>query len=131
MPPTKKTKTVADCMKSILKTYVTKKWSMDDEDSMISADDVFDDEDEDMPMRPSHNFEAWFKEAMTVLVEHNLADFLLLKNDKLREWWAAEVKKDLAAQARREAKERKRQLKEQAIGKLSDEELEALGLKRK
>ena len=105
----------------------------EDEDAMASViQEIY--EEQNAPWSNSSSerkFERFAKEAMTVLVEHGLADFLLLKNDKLRAWWAAEVKKDLAAQAKRDAIERKRQLQEQALAKLSDEELAALGLKRK
>lgn len=81
--------------------------------------------------REDRLFESFAKEAMGALVEAGQADFVLLKNDKLRKWWQEVVRKDLEAQVKREASERKKQLKEQALSKLSDEEKEALGLTRK
>lgn len=76
-------------------------------------------------------FESFAKEAMRELVTAGLADFVLLRNDKLRKWWQEVVKKEMAEQAKREAIEHKKKLKEQALAKLSDEEKEALGLTRK
>lgn len=89
-------------------------------------------DDDDIPdSRNAKMFESFAKEAMDALVEANIASFVLLKNDKLRAWWQGVVKKELAEQTKREAAERKKQLKEQALSKLSDEEKEALGLNRK
>ena len=87
---------------------------------------------DDTPMpREEKKFEEFAKAAMHELAEHGLADFVLLKNDKLRAWWQSVLKEELAAQTKREAIERKKMLKEQALSKLSDEEKEALGLNRK
>lgn len=96
-----------------------------------SFDDYEDDEDDTYTRSENIKFEKFAKEAMGALVEAGIADFVLLKNDKLRKWWQDVVKKELAAQAKREAIQRKAELKEQALAKLSDEEKEALGLIRK
>lgn len=104
---------------------------------MLGDDDhrkmaVADDSSELTPVtREDKLFESFAKEAMRGLVEHGVADFVLLKNDKLRTWWQVVVKAEQIEQAKREAAEHKRQLKEQALAKLSDEEKEALGLHRK
>lgn len=74
------------------------------------------------------DFEVFATEAMRELVESGKADFVLLKNDKLRAWWQQVVSDELAEQARKDAIAHKKQLKEQALSKLSDEEKEALGL---
>jgi len=91
-----------------------------------------DDDDNFTPVsREDKLFESFAKEAMRELVAHNIADFVLLKNDKLRKWWQDVVKQERIEQERRERIEHRRQLKEQALAKLSDEEKEALGLIRK
>lgn len=99
---------------------------------MIELPDDVAEADELVPeTREDRMFESFAKEAMRELVKAGIADFVLLKNDKLRSWWQKVVKEELAEQARREAREHKRMLKEQALAKLSDEEKEALGLTRK
>jgi len=58
-------------------------------------------------------------------------DFLLLKDDEVRTWWAEHKEADRRA---REAEERKQALKAakaRALAKLSDEEKVLLGLKKK
>ena len=58
-------------------------------------------------------------------------DFLLLKDDEVRVWWAEHKEADRRA---REAEERKQALKAakaRALAKLSDEEKVLLGLKKK
>ena len=118
------------------------KWSMDD-DGYITVDDNDpysepDDDEDDRYFRDrakgkltSGDFETFAAEAMRELVAAGKADFVLLKNDKLRAWWQDLVKRELAEQARLEAIARKKLLKEQALSKLSEEEKEALGLNRK
>jgi len=67
---------------------------------------------------------------MEELVALGKEDFVLLKDDAVREWWgkvrAAQVRKLKAKLAR----ERKAQIKAEAYAKLSDEELAVLGLRR-
>ena len=101
-----------------------------DKDSAKATEE--DEEDELTPVTSEDRlFESFAKEAMRGLVEHGIADFVLLKNDKLRAWWQRVVKQEQIAQAKREAAAHKKMLKEQALAKLSDEEKEALGLTRK
>lgn len=69
--------------------------------------------------------------AMTELEANGIEDALLLKNAELREWWAAHKEADRKAHEAAEAKRRKAELKRQALAKLSAEELEALGIKKK
>jgi len=91
-----------------------------------------EEDDTEVPeTREERLFESFAKEAMGALVEAGNADFVLLRNDKLRKWWQEVVRKDLAEKARIEAIARKKALKEQGLAKLSDEEKEALGLTRK
>ena len=78
--------------------------------------------------REDKMFESFAKAAMGALVAAGQADFVLLKNDKLRKWWTGVVSAERAAQIKKEAIEHKQKLREQALSKLSDEEKEALGL---
>lgn len=109
-------------------TTKSSEWSV----NPYNEDDLEDNRVEDEWMgRQDRQFESFAKEAMRELVNAGLADFVLLKNDKLRKWWSSVVKKELEEQIKREAIENKRKLKEQALSKLSDEEKEALGLTKK
>jgi len=69
--------------------------------------------------------------ALNALETMEKEDFLLLKDNEVREWWAEHKEADRRA---REAEERKQALKAakaRALAKLSDEEKVLLGLKRK
>ena len=76
-------------------------------------------------------FESFAKEAMRELDAQGLAEFVLLRNDKLRTWWQKILKEELAERIRKEKIAHKKALREQGLAKLSDEEKEALGLSRK
>ena len=68
--------------------------------------------------------------ALNALETMGKEDFLLLKDDEVRKWWAEHKEADRQA---REAEERKRALKAakaRALAKLSDEEKVLLGLKK-
>jgi hypothetical protein len=134
-----KTEYVID--KDDLDGYITEKYfDMEDDEEVTTQkqwDSVMESEEDgswqSKPVidRKAKQFEEFAKAAMHELAEHGLADFVLLKNDKLRAWWQQVLKEELAAQTKREAIERKKMLKEQALSKLSDEEKEALGLNKK
>lgn len=69
--------------------------------------------------------------ALAALEAMGKEDFLLLKDNEVREWWAEHKEADRRA---REAEERKQALKAakaRALAKLSDEEKVLLGLKKK
>jgi hypothetical protein len=66
--------------------------------------------------------------AMTALEESEKEDFLLLKDEEVREWWAAHKEADRKEQARIAEKERRARVKAEALARLSDEEKELLGL---
>lgn len=69
--------------------------------------------------------------ALKHLEDNNMQDFVLIKHDDLRDWWKGH-KEDLArAEEARQARLRRAEIKERALARLSDEEKEALGLKRK
>lgn len=68
-------------------------------------------------------------EALTELEKTGKADFLILKNDELREWWEAHKEADRKEQARLVEEERKERIREEALARLSEEEKELLGLK--
>lgn len=60
--------------------------------------------------------------AMTELVEQGKADFLILRDDEVREWWEQHQEADRKAREERVRKE--------ALSKLTDEEKKILGLKK-
>lgn len=66
--------------------------------------------------------------AMDELIKHGKADFLVLKNDELREWWEQHQEDDRKERERRAEIERRKRIKEEALARLSDEEKELLGL---
>ena len=68
--------------------------------------------------------------AMEELVRQGKADFLVLKNEEVREWWEAHVKADRAEKARVAEQERRERIKREALDRLTDEEKELLGLKK-
>jgi len=71
--------------------------------------------------------------AMTELVKAGKADFLVLEDDEVREWWEKHQEADRKAQeADRKAaaeKARKTRLRNEVLAKLTPEEREALGIK--
>jgi hypothetical protein len=68
--------------------------------------------------------------AMTELVKSGHADFLVLKDDEVREWWEKHQEADRKAQEAKAEKARKTKLKKEALAKLSDEEKIVLGIKK-
>lgn len=66
--------------------------------------------------------------AMTALEENGIEDFLVLKDEEVREWWAQHKEADRREQARIAEKERRERVKAEALAKLSSEERELLGL---
>ena len=68
--------------------------------------------------------------ALTELVKSGYADFLVLKDDEVREWWEAHQEADRKAQEEKAEKRRIAKLKKEALAKLSDEEKLALGIKK-
>ena len=68
--------------------------------------------------------------AMEALEEMGQEDFVLLKDDETREWWSAHKEADRKERERVAKKERKEQVRKEALARLSDEEKEALGLSK-
>lgn len=66
--------------------------------------------------------------AMTELVKSGYGDFLVLKDDEVREWWEKHQEDDRKAQEARLEKERRAQVKKEALAKLSDDEKQVLGI---
>lgn len=66
--------------------------------------------------------------AMDALEELEQEDFLLLKDDEVREWWMKHKEADRKEKARVAEIERRKRVKEEALARLSDEEKELLGL---
>ena len=69
--------------------------------------------------------------ALDALEQTGKEDFLLLKDDEVRTWWAAHKEADRRARAAEEAKRVKAEARARALAKLSDEEKVLLGLKKK
>lgn len=67
--------------------------------------------------------------AMEALTRADQADFLLLKDDEVREWWIKHQEDDRRAQEKEAARLRREQVKQAALAKLTDEERVALGIK--
>ena len=69
--------------------------------------------------------------AMKHLEDNGIQDFVLLKHDDLADWWKdhkAALRQD---QLEKEAKLRRYEIRERALSRLTDEEKEALGLRKK
>ena len=69
--------------------------------------------------------------ALTALQDMGKEDFLLLKDDEVREWWQQHQEADRKARAAEEEKQRRKEAKARAMAKLTDEEKILLGLKKK
>ena len=68
--------------------------------------------------------------AMQTLEENNMADFVLLKHNDIRDWWTERKLEIQRRHAEAETKARRALVKQRALSKLTEEELSALGLKR-
>ena len=66
--------------------------------------------------------------AMEELVKSGYGDFLVLKDDEVREWWEKHQEDDRKAREAQLEKERRAQVKKEALAKLSDEEKRVLGI---
>jgi hypothetical protein len=66
--------------------------------------------------------------AMEQLEKSGRADFILIEDDELREWWSQHKEADRKEKARIAEIERRKKVKEEALAKLSDEEKELLGI---
>ena len=69
--------------------------------------------------------------ALQALEDMGKEDFLLLQDDEVRDWWKAHKEADARARAAEEAKRLKKEARDRALAKLSDEEKVLLGLKKK
>lgn len=68
--------------------------------------------------------------AMDELVKQGKADFLILRDDEVREWWEKHQEADRKAQEAEVEKRRIAKIKKDALAKLSPEERKALGIKK-
>lgn len=69
--------------------------------------------------------------ALEALEDMGKEDFLLLKDDEVRDWWKAHKIADAQARAAAEEKQRRKEAKERVLARLTDEEKILLGLKKK
>jgi hypothetical protein len=67
--------------------------------------------------------------AMTELAEQGRAEFLVLRDDEVREWWHKHQEADRKAREAAEEKKRIAQVRREALKKLTAEERKALGIK--
>jgi len=67
--------------------------------------------------------------AMEELVKQGKADFLLLRDDEVREWWDKHQEADRKAKEEAAEKRRINKLKKEALAKLTPEEKKALGIR--
>ena len=102
-------------------------WSLD-HDTEIKI--PWEDGDEDCDKDPGHHCTQEMAERiMDALCADGRGDFLILKDDEIREWWAAITKQRKAESDRIEAERRETELRENALKKLTEDERRALGLK--
>ena len=68
--------------------------------------------------------------AMTELAEQGRAEFLVLRDDEVREWWHQQQEADRKAQEAKLEKQRLAKIKKNALKKLTNEEKKVLGIKK-
>ena len=68
--------------------------------------------------------------AMTELAEQGRAEFLVLRDDEVREWWHQHQEADRKAQEAKLEKQRLAKIKKNALKKLTNEEKKVLGIKK-
>lgn len=66
---------------------------------------------------------------MTALEAEGKEDFIMLQDEEVRTWWIAHKIADENERRVREAKERRKQIRAEALAKLSSEERKVLGIK--
>lgn len=69
--------------------------------------------------------------ALQALTDMGKEDFLLLKDNEVREWWQQHQEADRRAREAEELKQRKKEAKARALAKLTDEDKILLGLKKR
>ncbi len=69
--------------------------------------------------------------ALQALEDMGKEDFLLLKDDETRIWWAAHKEADRVAPEAERVKQERKEAKERVLARLSDEEKILLGLKKR
>ena len=69
--------------------------------------------------------------ALEALEAMGKEDFLLLKDDEVRLWWASHKEADRAAREAERVKQERREAKERVLARLTDEEKILLGLKKR
>ncbi len=69
--------------------------------------------------------------ALTALEAMGKEDFLLLKDDEVREWWQQHQEADRKAREAERIKQERKEAKARAMAKLTDEDKILLGLKKR
>ena len=103
-------------------------WSLDHDAEIKMPWEVNKVEDDEEDAAPECTQEM-AQRIMDALCADGRGDFLILKDDEIREWWAAITKKREAERDRIEAERRETELRENALKKLTEAERRALGLK--
>jgi hypothetical protein len=68
--------------------------------------------------------------AMDELVKQGKADFLILRDEEVAEWYKKHQEEDRKAREKEERKQQRAKLRRQALRKLTEEEKIALGVKK-
>ena len=69
--------------------------------------------------------------ALAALEDMGKEDFLLLKDDEIRVWWAQHKEADRAAREAERVKQERKEAKERLLARLTDDEKILLGLKKR
>ena len=69
--------------------------------------------------------------ALQALTDMGKEDFILLKDDEVREWWQQHQEADRRAREAERIKQERKEAKARALAKLTDEDKILLGLKKR
>lgn len=69
--------------------------------------------------------------ALQALTDMGKEDFILLKDDEVREWWQQHQEADRKAREAERIKQERKEAKARAMAKLTDEDMILLGLKKR
>jgi cytosine/adenosine deaminase-related metal-dependent hydrolase len=67
---------------------------------------------------------------ITELMEQGKGDFLILRDDEVREWWEFHQEADRKAREAKEKKAHEARIRKEALSKLTAEEKKVLGIKK-
>lgn len=102
----------------------------EDEDDEVSDnwDSVADESQARKPAPRMKATPAMAERIMDALCQNGQGDFLLLQDDEIREWWNSVTQHRDALARQQRQRERRKQVRERALNKLTAEERRVLGL---